>query len=283
MPNSGRRDRYSALVVIATLVAIVLTAWISQPTDNHVGYPGARDPKTEVSNGRPVTKRVYWGLFTADDTLAQWLMAIFGIVATGASIYAVLLLRDTLEASVKAVLAANETNAIMRAEQRPWVTLRRNVDCKFSFIEIDPASPKGELFRFNTILEWDYDLENAGKSPAFGVKTRQKIICTDSIYNARIQLERFVNAIDARWETRAQNVIFPGETGKMRPSTIWTAVDFAGEGRPVFFLLFALAYRSQETDVTGLEARLLAIDFDHTKQGPWPAKLLEFSDARITR
>jgi len=70
-------------------------------------------------------------LITLEDTAAQWLMAIFGVVATGVSVWAVLLVRDTLEvnrkataAAVAAANAAHETNELTRAVQRPWLIVQ---------------------------------------------------------------------------------------------------------------------------------------------------------------
>lgn len=64
------------------------------------------------------------------DGLAQWVMALLAFIATGASIWALLILRDTLEqsrvaavAATKAAEEATKSTAIMQADQRPWIML----------------------------------------------------------------------------------------------------------------------------------------------------------------
>lgn len=117
-----------------------------------------------------------WGAFvSAKDTLAQWLMAILGVIATGISIMAVYLLKRTLEATRLAVNqaeegtraahvgaeAAREANKITReaymAQQRPW--LRWEI--------IQPIS----INRHGNSLRVDISavLENFGNTPARNV------------------------------------------------------------------------------------------------------------------
>ena len=224
------------------------------------------------------------------DSYPQWIMAVFTAAAAGISIWAVRLVNDTLEESRKATVAAtqaaeaaNRSNEIARAEQRPWLTLRRKVECIFTYQDVAPDTPRGQHFRYTTDLQWIFDIENVGRTPAFGIKTSQKVILAD-FPHAELALREFVDAIDTEWDTKGEYTVFPGEKDEYDWTFLGSGIP---NGRPVdgeqFFLLFAISYRSQERDIYGLEARLLNIEFDRKTFGPWGPRLLEVSDARITR
>ena len=65
------------------------------------------------------------GLITSKDTLAQWIMALFGVVAVGVSAYAVLLIGRTLRLSRRTLTATQEmtreTTRIGEAQVRAYL------------------------------------------------------------------------------------------------------------------------------------------------------------------
>ena len=86
--------------------------------------PGAEDTARDHQD-RPkgdVVQSVWaWdGLVTTSDTFAQWIMAFFGVVATGVSVWAVILLKRTLKESRRATETA--LRAAEAAEQTVEVT-----------------------------------------------------------------------------------------------------------------------------------------------------------------
>lgn len=101
----------------------------------------------------------YWdGLFgtfvSPSDTLAQWIMALFTIAATGVLILTLRSANRTNKAAVSASEAALKANEIMRAEQRPWV--------KIELALIDHVTFDGEAVR--VAVRWK--ITNIGSYPA---------------------------------------------------------------------------------------------------------------------
>lgn len=93
------------------------------------------------------------------DTLAQWIMAVFTIAATVVLVFTLRSANKTNLAAVEASKAANKANQIMRAEQRPWVTVLWDVPCKFEETE------DGKFCKVRLL----FDFANKGKTPAFGI------------------------------------------------------------------------------------------------------------------
>lgn len=225
----------------------------------------------------------------AQQEMANWafwmLVATCGVGITTVTVtaYGVFLIRDTLDATRIAAEAANEMNEIARIERRPWVTLRREVSCDFTMTEILHGEDAGDIFRYKTSLYWEYSIENVGKAPAFGIKTSQKLIAVGGAGEAEQSLIKFVNSIDTKWATRSELVVFPKEKLGKTKSTYLNLIQRSDATGTEFYLLTALAYRSQESDVTGMEAHALYIDIKPKVHGPRTARLLELTDARIVR
>lgn len=100
--------------------------------------------------------RELYGWVYAEDTLAQWIMAVFAIVATGTSIWAVLLLRNTLVATRDAVRSADDAVTVTRelgeAQTRAYVHVES--------AELRWGNPKGEHPRVT------FTAINTGQTPA---------------------------------------------------------------------------------------------------------------------
>lgn len=182
-----------------------------------------------------------------------------------------------------AALAANNTNQIAIADRRPWVTVRREVECDFSVADIQPGAKASELFRYQAHLAWWHSVENLGKSPAFGVKIAQKLIVADGFVNAHRQLRDFVDEINTEWETRTELTVFPGETLGRSSNWMSTLIKHEDARGDEFFLLVAIAYRTQQSDIYGMEGRVCLISSERGVQGPKISKLIEYAEARITR
>jgi hypothetical protein len=218
-------------------------------------------------------------LVETKDTLAQWVMALIGLIATGISLYAVFLIKDTLtqtiqtnQAAVAAANAANEANRIMRSEQRPWVTLQREAYCDVQI------SDRG------IYLEWTFDLVNKGRSPAYDVAVHYEAIRRPHFQQMWEQLKTFsAHCIEHRRGIR-NPVIFPGET------TSFISPHRGGfsyrsdkgsitSGHPM--LIVCVTYRlSLELDDKGVEACIFGFDPDDESNEPVRAKMLEYNTAR---
>lgn len=142
----------------------------------------------------------YWTrrLVAAEDTLAQWIMAFFTILAVGLLLFTLFRTAEASKAAADAARAANETNRIMRDERRPWVTLIRDPNCIFE--------EDGYKYTFG----WHYNFQNVGKSPAFKVKMHIKVWKSTSMLGSTQEFRDFVDTV----KTTSANVpvLHPNET-----------------------------------------------------------------------
>ncbi|MBZ0163417.1 MAG: hypothetical protein K8H74_11970 [Notoacmeibacter sp.] len=271
-------------------MSIFLLVWsfpgFRNPTYQQERYYNAQDHETGEDN--PVIRPSLWETYTTpSDTYAQWIMACLSVVATGFSVWAVLLVRQTLDesrkstdAAVSASKAATRSNELARAEHRPWLTIRRKYKSLFSVLKMGADDRR---FDYEVRMIWRCKIVNLGKTPAFGIKTRNRIICSSSYSNAASQFRAFANSIDAEGDARSENTIFPGDKDYVVAFESYAKVTCDGDRRPRFYLMSALSYRTPESDIIGFEARLIGIEFDDDTFGPWCAELVEYVAARITR
>jgi hypothetical protein len=168
MSGTERRDRGALIALGLAFLAIVclaaIAAWFGNPAYHQVGQPNTEQIPAKI---------VHWGLFTPEDTYAQWAMAFFAIVSTAVSIWAVRLVRDTLvlnrqatAAAARAADTAAQANKDARdhfvLEQRPWLALGRP--------NISAGDDDGEVQIYCTV-----DAENIGKTPAFEAELQIKV------------------------------------------------------------------------------------------------------------
>ena len=126
-----------------------------------------RDGSHQAEQGAEHSSQEYYllswwhhdGAFVSSkDTLAQWAMAFLGIIATGLSGWAVLLLRDTLRETKVAAKAAQDAVAVTRDIGE------RQVRAYVSFKTVEPLFGDGGLiipsYHFIPIIR------NSGQSPA---------------------------------------------------------------------------------------------------------------------
>src|SRR5690554_1389018 len=97
MSDIHRDDRPAlialALILTAILLLAAISAWSRYQADQQVGQISSEQAQTEYPGNGPVEAEG-WSIFTPQDTLAQWIMAAFAVVATGVSAWAVKLVRD---------------------------------------------------------------------------------------------------------------------------------------------------------------------------------------------
>jgi hypothetical protein len=98
----------------------------------------------------------YWGLcINLSDTLAQWIMMAFTVIAAGLLYGTLKVANDTSRSAVVAAEAATEANALIRSEQRPWLTIE-----EFKF------SPPKTIMSKTGHVHVSLKFTNVGKSPA---------------------------------------------------------------------------------------------------------------------
>ncbi|MCB1431838.1 MAG: hypothetical protein KDK75_05175 [Alphaproteobacteria bacterium] len=159
------------MLLAAVVIVFAISSWSSNPSDSGKGQPGT----DEVGQGQGdnVTKPIASEFYPWRDSYAQWLMAVFSIVATGVSMWAVGLVKGTLDetrlardASERAIGEAQEANNISRAmamlQLRAYLTVS---ECQHQ------ALPDGYLL--------SVVIRNSGQTPAFGVRHQSESFASD--------------------------------------------------------------------------------------------------------
>ena len=112
-------------------------------------------PKTDYDPKNPLWDWRPYVVVTPGDTLAQWVMAIFGIAATFISVYAVVLLKRTLSATRETLTAANNT---LQAE-RAWM-----ISPKYEIGILKNCDIGGIIVKQS--ISFQFLFSNTGRSPA---------------------------------------------------------------------------------------------------------------------
>lgn len=127
MFGRDRGDRGALVALGMALFAIVLIAFIeAEGPSNKTVNQQADDQQTTETDYRGPAEGYWWPEFSARDTYAQWAMSVLAIAATAISIWAVRLLKATLQATRDAVAVANRTaddaKRIGRAQVRAYLS-----------------------------------------------------------------------------------------------------------------------------------------------------------------
>ena len=150
MSDSKRRDRGALIALGLSLAAIVIVVWLSQPASELAARPYLGGADYPLEHHGPAEGR-WWPELAARDTYAQWIMALLSVVATGISIWAVKLVRDTLVVTRDAVA---DTRQIGEAQVRAYLTVSGG---RYS---VGMGSTR-----------YDIKIKNVGQSPARNVKS----------------------------------------------------------------------------------------------------------------
>lgn len=184
---------------------------------------------------------------------------------------------DTNKAAVDAAKAATAANDIMRHEQRPWVTIRRDVACEFT----------DHGFRCN--LYWNHQFENLGKTPAFDIRLVSRVLRRRAVSYLRSDLNNFVSEEISLQEERRltdEAILFPGETTQYwkYASGGGFTIDQSDHKDGDVYVMTVLTYRMHD-DISkplGVEGRVFAIR-EKAHMGPFQHEMLEFGTMRTVR
>lgn len=292
MSGIDRGAFFAIGLVLGVALAFAFFVW---------AFPWFSDPQEEASYCKPDDQhcaeqyqnredtgfwiRPFYGWIHSDDTLAQWIMALFGVIATGVSLFAVIVVRDTLNETRRTTEAALEANAITRRANRPWVTLRRDIPCSFKSTEITEGAAHDSGYTNRVELRWKYDLENVGESPAFAAKVFSKIICHSFLSDIIEVRNEFIDECERRFRITKQSVIFPKEKLEFETSSHRAMIKRMSDDADVFSVIVVVMYTSQERELVGVETRVLAIEQASRSDGfnRGTHRLREYSSDRITR
>ena len=117
-----------------------------------------------LSGGLPDWWHHDGSLVTSSDSLANWMTAIIGIVATLVSIWAVILLKQTLLQTAAATRAAQDAVAVSRTIGEQQVRAY-----------ISATNFKAKPFVVGEVPEFTLDFRNSGQSPARRCKVRASV------------------------------------------------------------------------------------------------------------
>jgi hypothetical protein len=274
-------DGYFALgLTVGLFSAIIFGLFISsgyQP-DTQLAYAVDQGSNytNQCGNGNEPVWGPWFGLcFGLYDSIAQWMIMVFAIVAAVLLYGTLIQANKTNLAAIKAATAASETNQILRDEQRPWVALERDLTCDF------------RDFGHAGQIAWNYGLENKGLGLAHDIKVDWVIMKRYNFQNMRNQLLEYLNEIISK-QQRSQSVavLFPGERTKsikyrLSGMNRYKKDNFSGVGTH-FMLMVCVTYRlSANSNKFGFDVRMFGIERPTGFIGPWGHTILEYSDARL--
>lgn len=206
-----------------------------------------------------------------EDSLAQWIMSVFSVVA-------VILLWKTLSAANKtnesalaAAQAANTANDILREEGRPWLRVERDTRCKVKF------NDNGIV-----LVNWNYQFINKGKSPALNLRFEWSIYKYDwSFIGAGRQGVEDAIKRAQRKNSITRRILFPSEKTEFIPfKDYWQHTGrITGDDVGTIFLCGCLSY---DLDVSGkeqgFEAFALVVERDQISSDPFDHTALNVTD-----
>lgn len=221
MSSGNRRNRGALIALGMALVAIVLASWFSQPANNQersvYTANAAQNENSDIS-------RLVAAISSFDpweDTYAQWIMATLSVVATGFSVWAVFLVKRTLSATrdtASAALKANEqAREFFASENRPWVTIKLELD----FVRVFRQAPGAfnsdvskQFYSFHTF--GSYAIKDIGSTPATNVASHIAIFINKSVSEVLEDMQMGCASLQKTTDPRlSRGIIPPGEIARI--------------------------------------------------------------------
>lgn len=173
MLHRDRRDRGALLALGIIVCGAVLAAWFGHYSDQPNRQPDTSQQETPSTEQPPPASNP-WPQFTPADTYAQWIVAFLSIIGTGVSVWAVILVRNTLELNRKAVAAAEHGNkqsarAALAAQHAANASIEANKIARETGIAQVRAYLTvvgGEFWVNGNFVNIRVDVLNTGQSPA---------------------------------------------------------------------------------------------------------------------
>lgn len=248
LKGNRKPDFALGLILGALCVVIIVSILLSSPaqevfsnSDNYIQSGSSNSPRN-YNWDKPVWGPWHGLWFERSDTVAQWLMMVFTIAATGVLILTLRSANKTNAAALKASGAALDANRIMIESNRPWV----RHDFKLLGFYQDE---KGFFLKFDAFCE------NIGEAPALNV-------CCDFMLVNAFEPSREVKEISVRLngireglknkasekdQSSLRTSIFPSDT--YQPG-VKTHVGFPKEGKSgvIFNVTLFAAYQMHGSD-----------------------------------
>lgn len=161
----SHRDKFSYVslgVVLGLCLSMLFFVWAFPWFSNPLG-------SKHVLPYTP-SKCPHWPQFDPKDTYAQWIMAAVSIVATGVSVWAVYLVRATLQetrnttdAAIRSAISAEDANLATQEMLTDSRRVSRVENAAYLFFR------NGELAMRHDRIYMQFDVTNEGNSPAIEV------------------------------------------------------------------------------------------------------------------
>ena len=210
----------------------------------------------------------YWAFWLLIASAVGIIVSCFGVVLLIRSID---LGREANIQARKAADAAVSANQMMRQEQRPWVTLDRDLICEIT--ETDHGIS----------LTWHYNFSNKGKSPAHDIRLSLKPIRRSGLVDIHKDVRDYADACVANPpKFGGASILFPGKSTDFRKPNVASSFSYNSDKSPVdggdTMMLICLTYlKGMGADDIGVEAVMVGFDNSDGRLGPSTVKVKNYA------
>jgi hypothetical protein len=170
-PDTQAADQ-SAIEAPAAFAPIGPTETSSSGHNNEHQPEKRENPQDSAASNGGSVRNWFTKYIVAPDTLAQWIMALLGAVATGISVWAVILLKGTLKATRDAIDEAKQTTRIAEQSlEEARLSNQRQLRAYVHVVEIVRETHFG-----SDLLKIFIRVENFGDTPARNFVVRAEAI-----------------------------------------------------------------------------------------------------------
>lgn len=199
---------------LAFVLALAVIAGVAYWSTDQSAYekPQQESAYQHQEKDSPSVRADFWTRtgVSPQDTLAQWTMAFFAMLATGVSIWAVRLLKGTLRATRDAVEQAREANTATRA----MVTLSEQTAERQLRAYVTMVGIHLTQFEVGKPIKLEIRMKNCGQTPAYDYRGGYTMTTVPNLMAEKFRFNRPVE--DQTW---SKTVLGPGiETGTLFPN-----------------------------------------------------------------
>ena len=250
----GRRYWVAAIAIwvcVAFTLAIgLVVSFGERPANQPANQQAEREQADEAKRYENKIKSPgFWRTYTKPrDTYAQWVMATFSVLATGISVWALMFVKKTLDASIRTDDATRRALELTADEhrlnrerfitdQRPWLTVF--------------GKPSSDLVYSNGGLQVsvEFTIKNIGRTPAQSVWLNVALKIPE-LSEKQLDLSAIYEEVAHRkWPKTVGTTVFPGEEITTEHSFVWLPDELARVMRKkddfiMPYVVGAVVYRS---------------------------------------
>jgi hypothetical protein len=199
-------------LVLGVGISMLFLVWsvpnFSNPTYKQIRQTAEND--VNEGNHKPVVPSGVWEFYTnPDDSIAQWLMAAFSVLATLASLYAIRLLNKTLIETRNTAKAATDATEIASrqfiSEHRPWLKFSSDPTIRIETTTDDDG-------RISEYMRIECKMLNIGNSPATSVICETKTTPRGLMIGNQSQSIEYLHRCRNVVKNNSGRMIFPSDS-----------------------------------------------------------------------